>query len=657
MKKETRGKRRGKKEKRDIEKLNFAVRFSRCDHVTALFVFVLISLIYVYTSAPGVTLVDSGELILNAVNFAPGHPPGFPFYILTAGIFARLPFAEPDRLVNLFSALCGALAVTVFYYVVLSCCRGLYLRPTSSDSQPECAKERTALQKFVDAFISATAAFLFAFTKIFWLQTSVAEVYALNTLVFTIAFFLLIRGQSQFKTWELTLNEYAAFFLLGLGLGVHNVTFLQAYIAAAFFVFIPQAQRKIFSKQTAYIAAAAIVPIILVYSFALASAASDPIFNWGKTDNLLRLYRHFRGKQYSSYLFQYSPGYFKAESIRMLQHIILEWTPIGLALLVFGIKKLRRVNRHLFKMLTLLGLINLVYAFSYEIAEDKEAYYLTFFWCGSIFAGIGMRSVLDTLVQRYGQKTLKCFFLFLTLPAATLLLHWPACNHRDDDRAVKLIRDLTSVMPSQALLLTQDWQIYSPWLYLTHAEGYRMDLKFIDINLLRRTWYFDYLDKAYPGMMKAAEQERNAFMRQLILFENDKMYNPVLIQKYFLQLINKFIEITMQQHSVFMTPPFEDGVGEKYVAVPWGLAFRLFPPDQASAEITEVRIDEDNKWVYYDHDVAGKKVRWLYAVALLQRSLLFKETGEIQKYRDLQEKINSLAPKRRGNYIPYPSHL
>ena len=61
------------------------------------------------------------------------------------------------------------------------------------------------------------------------------------------------------------------------------------------------------------------------------------------------------------------------------------------------------------------------------------------------------------------------------------------------------------------LLLTQEWQFYAPWLALHHLDGYRPDLKIIDVNLVRRFWYLDYLERHVPEYMDALRSEVDTY--------------------------------------------------------------------------------------------------------------------------------------------------
>jgi hypothetical protein len=43
-------------------------------------------------------------------------------------------------------------------------------------------------------------------------------------------------------------------------------------------------------------------------------------------------------------------------------------------------------------------------------------------------------------------------------------------------------------------------------LYAQEIEQRRRDVKVVDINLLRRSWYFDYLKHAHPGLMDRSSE-------------------------------------------------------------------------------------------------------------------------------------------------------
>src|SRR4051812_34333959 len=71
---------------------------------------IFVLLIYGVTLCPSVGGGDSGELATVAYTLGIAHPPGYPLYTLFGKLFTTLPFGTVAWRVNLFSAVCGALA-------------------------------------------------------------------------------------------------------------------------------------------------------------------------------------------------------------------------------------------------------------------------------------------------------------------------------------------------------------------------------------------------------------------------------------------------------------------------------------------------------------------------------------------------------------------
>jgi hypothetical protein len=71
------------------------------------------------------------------------------------------------------------------------------------------------------------------------------------------------------------------------------------------------------------------------------------------------------------------------------------------------------------------------------------------------------------------------------------------------------------------LLLTLDWQVASPMLYTREIEQRRRDIKAIDVQLLRRSWYFDYLRRSYPNLIERSRDKVDAYVGELQKWEQD----------------------------------------------------------------------------------------------------------------------------------------
>src|SRR5262249_43937156 len=153
-------------------------------------------LLYTFTLAPTVTLVDSGELILAAWGLGVAHPPGFPLWVMLAHLASLLPFGNVAVRINFSSALFAALACAMLTLVVAE------LLVTASALGVPKRKNKTAQQtrKIVDSkggILSLApavgAGLLMVFSRTLWSYATITEVYALNALLILLVFFLMVR--------------------------------------------------------------------------------------------------------------------------------------------------------------------------------------------------------------------------------------------------------------------------------------------------------------------------------------------------------------------------------------------------------------------------------------------------------------------------------
>jgi hypothetical protein len=121
--------------------------------------------LYAYTAAPGIVTFfdDTLEFQTVAPTFGIAHPTGYPLYTILGGLWTRLlPFGTWAGRLNLFSALCAAIAVALVAVVAAR------LTPDRKGA-PNIAA-------------GIAAAIIYALGPVWWSQATVAEVYALHGL-------------------------------------------------------------------------------------------------------------------------------------------------------------------------------------------------------------------------------------------------------------------------------------------------------------------------------------------------------------------------------------------------------------------------------------------------------------------------------------------
>ncbi|MGA0848508.1 MAG: protein O-mannosyl-transferase family [Chthoniobacterales bacterium] len=188
--------------------------YTCADRRAALIAALISGAVYFYTAQPNVGLLDSGEFIVAAQHFGVPHPTGYPLWTILAWLFQLLPLGNAAWEVNLFSGLCGALAVGATTLLASSMLR--WMMPWWGGGEA-----RIQVPALVTGFIAVSFGLLFAFSFSFWTQAVIAEVYTLHGLL--VALFLL-----SLYWWvrrpEADRPILATFFTFSLCMSNHHLT-------------------------------------------------------------------------------------------------------------------------------------------------------------------------------------------------------------------------------------------------------------------------------------------------------------------------------------------------------------------------------------------------------------------------------------------------
>ena len=586
--------------------------------VCAGIVFLVALVLYGWTLAPTVTLTDSGELIVVARGLGIAHPPGVPLWIVLAHLASLLPFGNVAQRINFSSALFAALACAMLTLAVAELIISVsYLAASKRrkrSAQQSKKPEELGVARLMVAASAVGAGLLMAFSRTLWSYATITEVYALNTLLILVIFFLMLRwrrrivedkhnctasnvGQVASSITRHDTFLYAAALMFGLALGVHHITVALTLPAIAVSVFRTQGVRFFTSRRLVYAALISFGALVAVYAYLPLAASRSPVINWGHPRSLQEIWWHITGRQYQIY-FSFKPeimGEQLAEFCRMaLREFGFPWLPLSLVLAFAGFIDALKRDRTTFWFLSTIVIANLAYALSYEIAEDKDAYYLPTFISIAIAAGLGIRSLIQSAVSKslaVVKPSLAAGFAVLILCTIALTANWPFNNRRQYLIAHDYVDNVVKTIAPNGLLLTLDWQVVSPMFYAQEVEQLRPDVKAVDINLLRRSWYFDYLKHAYPGMIERSREKIDVFVENLKEWERDPgafARSPALTQKIsaaFLEMIQAIVTNESKVAPIYMTSDLlsSDSVNgeltrwltQKYQLVPQGLVFNL----------------------------------------------------------------------------------
>lgn len=499
-------------------------------------VFLVALLLYCCTLAPTVTPTDSGELIVVARGLGIAHPPGVPLWIMLAHLASVVPLGNVAVRINFSSALFAALASAMLTLVVAELIiTASYLPKTKERGARKKTKTADSAVDPVLIFAPAVGAgLLMAFSRTLWSYATITEVYTLNTLLILTVLFLMLRWRRRIVADQtdigspITIHDswlYAAALVFGLALGVHHVTVGLILPALAVLVYRTEGLKFFTSRRLLYAALISIGGLVAVYAYLPFAASRSPVINWGNPRSLQEIWWHVSGRQYRVFL-TFSPSMMGTQFVEFCRMLLREfgpaWLPLSLILAFAGLRSLFSQDRTSFWFLFFIIMADLAYALSYEIAEDKDAYYLPTFISVAIAAGFGIHWLIRLNAPKALQKTYSIAAAAVLLTSATAFAaNWPFNNRRHYFIAHDYAENLFSTIEPNGLLLTQDWQVAAPMFYEQEVEQRRTDVKVVDLNLLRRSWYFDYLKRAHPDLVERSRDKIDAYVEDLKEWERD----------------------------------------------------------------------------------------------------------------------------------------
>jgi len=280
--------------------------------VTAFFVFI----VYLFTLAPSVIQIDSGELAAVQATLGIAHPTGYPLFTVIGYLFSLipLPFTKIFQL-NILAAIYCSAAVGVFTYTIKYCLDNLSSFKTKNALQKESSKKEKKKSKdqpvsekqyeIPENFKLLTAIFgglTLAFSRTFWFQSTSVEVYSLHLLLISLIILFLLKAYvHSFENDKLTHWLMFAFFL-ALGFTNHLTT-LMILPGTGYLYFSRYKFNSASFKKLSLMILLFIVVLVAIYSYLPLRASQNPILNWGNPLDWERILRHVSGKQYQVWLF------------------------------------------------------------------------------------------------------------------------------------------------------------------------------------------------------------------------------------------------------------------------------------------------------------------------------------------------------------------
>jgi tetratricopeptide (TPR) repeat protein len=181
--------------------------------------FLVASAVYLLTIEPSASFWDCGEFIASTYKLEVGHPPGAPFFMLTANLFTQLAPdpGEVARMVNSMSAIFSGFTILFLFWTITHLARKVVIK----DGQ-----EMTAAQIITILGSGLVGALAYTFSDSFWFSAVEGEVYAYSSLFTALVFWLILKWEDVADHPHADRWIVLIAYLMGLSIGVHLLNLL-----------------------------------------------------------------------------------------------------------------------------------------------------------------------------------------------------------------------------------------------------------------------------------------------------------------------------------------------------------------------------------------------------------------------------------------------
>ena len=202
------------------------------------FTFLIAAFTYCMTVEPTASFWDCPEFILSGNKLEVGHPPGAPFFMLTANFFSL--FAGPAKvafMVNIMSAILSALGILFLFWSITHLARKLIVGNSN---------EMTKAQMITILASGMVGALAYTWSDTYWFSAVEGEVYGYSSLFTAVVFWLILKWEDNANSPHSDRWLVLIAYLVGLSIGVHllNLLCIPAIVLVVYYKKFPNANFK-----------------------------------------------------------------------------------------------------------------------------------------------------------------------------------------------------------------------------------------------------------------------------------------------------------------------------------------------------------------------------------------------------------------------------
>ncbi|WP_036909520.1 protein O-mannosyl-transferase family [Prevotella sp. FD3004] len=194
-------------------------QFRLVDNTLGWLSFLIAAFVYCSTIEPTASFWDCPEFITTGYKLEIGHPPGAPFFMLTANLFSQFTSdaTQVARMVNTMSALLSATCILFLFWSITHLVRRLLISRW----------EDLSLSKLIAIEGSGlVGALIYTFSDTFWFSAVEGEVYAYSSAFTAVVFWLILKWEDHADEPHSDRWLILIMYMTGLSIGVHLLNLL-----------------------------------------------------------------------------------------------------------------------------------------------------------------------------------------------------------------------------------------------------------------------------------------------------------------------------------------------------------------------------------------------------------------------------------------------
>ncbi len=511
-----------------------------------------IFIIYIFTLAPGIVQIDSGELVTVQTTASIAHPTGYPLFTIIGYLFLLLPLPFTKIYsANLLAAFWCSAGVMLFIKSLQLLLTNIS-RPVLPEKKVKMKKQQPVTAKNEDGkyliLISAiVGGLLLGLSKTFWVQSTSVEVYSLQIFLFSLIVFTTLKAfysdKNKYMDWIFVAISF------GLGFSNHMTTMLIIPFSAILF-FTKEKFNLSLIKKLGVLLSVLILTIALFYLYLPLRASSNPTLNWGNPINFENFIRHVTGKQYQVWLFA-SMDAAKKQLGYYFQNLPAEFAYTGLIIFLFGLVELFKCLKKIFWTILVTLILSIGYAINYDIV-DIDSYFLASYFMISLFISFGLKLIFKLAKQ----KNIDSKYLLITalvIVIISLAVNFSKVDQSDQHTFEDYTKALINSTEKNSIIFSYQWDYFvSASYYFQQVENFRKDAIIIDKELLRRSWYYNQLKRNHPAVIKNLKADIDNFLTALEPFERDENFDPAKLELYYRTIMTKLISENYQGRNYYI---------------------------------------------------------------------------------------------------------